>query len=301
MTLTIQWVGPPRSYTTGRPRPIQFVVLHYTAGAEGAAAAENGAAYDKRRTDGTSTHYFTDSAGAALQEVRDGDQAHAALYHGNAIGVQIEICGTAQTRAQWLDATSRATLETTAELVAHLCKAHGLPAVRLTVAECRAAWYAGGGARPRGIVDHGTVTRAFPEDGGTHTDLGPGFPWDIFMTMVEEALMAHDPLDSDDARKVSRTDGAVDNNMPWRTDSPLHDPKPAKPNLTVQLQTAVLEAANEANRGADAATAVLARLEDGAGLPVTLTDEQLDELREGIVTDVLAGLRALQWVGTPPA
>lgn len=197
MAVEIKWVGPPRSYTAGRPRRIQFVVLHYTAGSEGPMSAENGAAYDKRRIDGTSTHYFTDSAGPALQEVHDVDQAHAALYHGNAIGVQIEICGTAQTRAQWLDAVSRATLETTAALVAHLCKAHDLPAVRLSVAQCRDAWYATAAKRPRGIVDHGTVTRAFPEDGGTHTDLGPDFPWDVFMTMVEEEMAGMDPLTKD--------------------------------------------------------------------------------------------------------
>jgi N-acetyl-anhydromuramyl-L-alanine amidase AmpD len=294
MTVAIKWAGSPRSYTAGRPRPIQFVVLHYTAGAEGDQAAENGAAYDKRRTDGVSTHYFTDSAGSAIQEVHDVDQAHAALYHGNAIGVQIEICGTAQTRAQWLDAVSRRTLETTAALVAHLCKAHDLPAVRLTVAQCRAAWYAAAGKRPRGIVDHGTVTRAFPEDGGTHTDLGPGFPWDVFMDLVEQEMNV--ALTDDDARKVSRTDGAVDNNMAWRSDSPLHEPKPAKPNLTVQLQTAVLEGANEANRAADAAEQVLDLLESGT--PVTLNDAQMAELRAGIAADVVAELRALQWVAT---
>lgn len=294
MSVSIKWVGPPRSYTVGRPRDIRFVVLHYTAGAEGDAAAENGAAYDKRRTDGVSTHYFTDSAGAALQEVADRDQAHAALYHGNAIGVQIEICGTAQTRAQWLDAVSTRTLELTAALVAHLCQAHDLPAVRLTVEECRAAWYAAPSSRPRGIVDHGTVTRAFPEDGGTHTDLGPGFPWDVFMAMVEEEM--HVALTADDARKVSRTDGAVDNDMHWRSDSPQHDPPGT--NETVQLQTAVLEAANEANRGADAAAAALELLR-GTGVPITLTDDQMAELRAGIAEDVIAGLRALQWVATP--
>ncbi len=260
MTVTIRWLGPPASYTAGRARRIQYVTLHYTAGSEGPTSAEAGVAYDKRRTDGTSTHYFTDSAGAAVQEVRDSDRAHAALWHGNEIGVHIEICGTAQTRAQWLDATSRATLETTAALVAHLCKTHALPAERLTVAQTRAAYYAVAAKRPRGINDHWTITRAYPEDGGTHTDVGPAFPWDVFMALVEQEMNV--ALTDDDARKVSRTDGAVDNNMPWRADSPQHDPP--GDNLTVQLQTAVLEAANRANLAVELAkdnAEALARIE----------------------------------------
>jgi N-acetyl-anhydromuramyl-L-alanine amidase AmpD len=189
------WVGYPRSYTAGRLRPPQFVTLHYTAGSEGPTSAENGVAYDKIRTDGTSTHYFTDSSGLALQEVPDGDRAHAALYHGNQIGIHIEICGTAQSRAQWLDPISLATLKTTAALTRELCQRHGFPMVRLTTAQTRAAWYAADGSRPRGINDHNAITLAFPEDGGTHTDVGPEFPWDVFMGLVtaseEEEMVSH--------------------------------------------------------------------------------------------------------------
>ena len=189
MTFTIKWVGPPASYTPGRARPAQFITLHTTEGSEGPTSAENGVAYDKRRTDGTSCHYFTDSEGAALCEVRDADRSHSALWHGNEIGIHIEIFGRAgQSGSQWADAASRATLETTAQLVAHLCKAHGFPARRLSVAETRAAYYGAAGKRPKGINDHYTITRAFPEDGGTHTDVGPNFPWALFLGLVAEAM-----------------------------------------------------------------------------------------------------------------
>lgn len=190
MTLTIKWVGPPRSYTEGRARQLRYVTLHYTAGSEGPTSAENGAAYDRKRTDGTSCHYFVDSLGPALQEVHDEDTSHSAYPKGNALGIHIELCGTAQTRAQWLDATSRATLQTAAELVAYLLKKHNLPNKRLSVAETRAAWYADAADRSKyeGYNDHGTVTRAYPEDGGTHTDLGAGFPWDVFSEMITEAM-----------------------------------------------------------------------------------------------------------------
>jgi len=180
------WVGYPRSYTAGRSRPAQFVTLHYTAGSEGPTSAENGAQYDKVRTDGTSTHYFTDSQGPALQEVPDGDRSHAALYHGNQIGIHIEICGTRQTRAQWLDPVSLATLTTTAALTREICIRHGFAMRRLSTAETRAAYFNAAGSRPTGINDHNAITLAFPEDGGTHTDVGPEFPWDVFMPMVLE-------------------------------------------------------------------------------------------------------------------
>lgn len=192
MTVQVQWVGYPRSYTKGRPRPVQVVVLHYTAGSEGPTSAEAGARYDKTRTDGTSTGFFTDSAGPALQEVPDGDRAHAARQHGNDIGIQIEICGTAQTRAQWLDSVSMATLRTTAGVVAMLLERHHLAFRRLTVDELRRAYY--NDRSITGIVEHATCTLAFPEDQGTHMDVGPGFPWDVFMDMVRREMDGSDEV-----------------------------------------------------------------------------------------------------------
>lgn len=291
MSVSIKWSGPPASYTPGRPRAIRYIVLHTTEGSEGPSSAEDGNAYDKRRTDGVSTHYFTDSSGPAVQEVKDADTAHAALYHGNAIGIQIEICGRAgQSAAQWDDAASRATLATTAALVAHLCKTHNIPPVRLTVDQCRASWYAPSDARPKGIVDHYTVTRAYPEDGGTHTDVGPHFPWSDFLAMVSDELEG--TLDAAQTRDaVWRKDDAVDNDMSWRTDSPLHDPPGDNPK--VQGQTAILEAANRADAALQAAelavelakdnAAALARLEaavaaiDPGPVTVTLTKEEIGQ------------------------
>lgn len=186
MSEQILWAGYPASYTKGRVRKVQYVCLHYTAGHEGPSDAENGVSYDKRRTDGTSTHYFTDSLGPALQEVPDGDRSHCARYHGNEIGIHIEICGTRQTRVQWLDAVSRPTLETTAWLVAVLLKRHNLAFKLLTVAETRAAYY--GTTKPTGITEHARVTQAYPEDNGDHMDVGTEFPWDVFLPMVGSHL-----------------------------------------------------------------------------------------------------------------
>lgn len=174
----------PRAWGKGRDgRSVQYVVIHYTAGSEGRASAENGAAYDQRRTDGTSTHYFHDQD-STVQCVLTQDRANAALHKGNRLGVQHELCGTAQTRAQWLDAASDGTLWRAARQAARDCRKYGLPVRRLSVAETRAAWYAPAGQRPRGIVGHVDVTYAYPEDGGDHTDPGTDFPWDVLLERV---------------------------------------------------------------------------------------------------------------------
>lgn len=214
MALSIKWLGPPKSYSAGRPRKARFIVLHYTAGAEGPNAAEDGAAYDRKRTDGTSTGYFTDSTpGVVVQTVKDSDRSHTALYHGNEIGIHIEICGTRQSREQWLDATSKATLENTAALVAHLCKTHGFPVRRLSTSQVRSAYYAPEDQRGNyeGITDHNGCTQAFPEDGGTHTDVGPEFPWDVFLDMVNDAMEGNDmdPLTKDQTTAAVWTNDAV--------------------------------------------------------------------------------------------
>lgn len=198
MTASVLWVGYPKSYTKGRARPPQVVFLHYTAGSEGPTSAEAGAQYDKVRPDETSTHYFTDSAGPALQEVPDGDRAHTTRFHGNEIGISIEICGTVQERSQWLDPVSYASLVTTAAVVAMLLTRHGLAFKRLSVDELRRAYYSD--RNITGIADHNTATLAFPEDGGTHTDVGPGFPWDVFLDLV--AIELHGTTEDDDMARL---------------------------------------------------------------------------------------------------
>lgn len=178
------WVGSPRAYTRGRKMAVQLGVTHYTAGSEGPTSAEGGAAYDKVRTDGTSTHAFADSNSVAV-EVLDEDRAHHARAHGNEIGLGLELCGTAQTRAQWLDPVSLATLRNGAAWMAEKCVKFGLPVRRLSVPEVRAAYYAPAGQRPKGICGHVDVTNAFPEDQGDHQDPGVAFPWDVYLGLIQ--------------------------------------------------------------------------------------------------------------------
>lgn len=171
---------PPKSFTRGRKAGQPTVVfIHTTEGSETKSSAEDGAAYDARRTDGTSTHFFVDQD-SVVQCVLTTDEAHAARAHGNDVGIQIEVCGKAgQTAAQWADAASAGTIEQLARLCVKLRKKYPgrFPLVNLTPAQLRAGGH--------GFAEHYDATRAWPEDHGTHTDPGPAFPWSKLFARIE--------------------------------------------------------------------------------------------------------------------
>lgn len=163
----------PKSWTSGRKTGQPSVIfIHTTEGSEGRSSAEDGAAYDARRTDGTSTHFFVDQD-STVQEVYTYDEAHAARTHGNDVGIQIEVCGKAgQSAAQWADEASAGAIEQCALLAVALRKKYGaarFPLINLTPAQLAAGGY--------GFAEHRDATFAWPQDHGTHEDPGPNFPW----------------------------------------------------------------------------------------------------------------------------
>lgn len=200
----------PRAYGIGRDgRSVQYVVIHYTAGSERATSAEDGAAYDQKRQDGTSCHYFHDQ-NSTVQCVLTPNRANSALAKGNRLGIQHELCGTVQTREQWLDPASDGTLWRAARQVARDCRKYGIPARRLSVAEVRAAWY--GTAKPKGICGHADVTLAYPEDGGDHMDPGAAFPWDVLLERVTGYLEYGDDWNGADM-------GIMEEALAWQSDA----------------------------------------------------------------------------------
>jgi N-acetyl-anhydromuramyl-L-alanine amidase AmpD len=191
----------PRSWKAGRARPGQptLIVIHDTEGSEGRDAAENGAAYDARRTDGVSTHFFVD-ADSVVQCVLTKDTAHHAKSEGNIRGIGFELCGRAsQTQAQWLD--GGLDLRLAAKYVAKCCRKWGIPARKLTVAEMRAG--------KKGICAHADVTAAWHQT--DHTDPGRNFPWTQFLAMVQAELNPpeEEDLNADQDARLRRVEGHV--------------------------------------------------------------------------------------------
>lgn len=185
----------PKSFTRGRAVRPQLVVMHTTEGHEHAQAAEDGAAYDGRRTDGTSCHYFHDPD-STVQCVLTTDTAHSALFQGNRRGIHHELCGRAgQTPAQWNDAESAAILRRAARQVARDCRKHSIPPVKLTAGQVARG--------DRGICGHAEITFAFPEDGGDHTDPGRDFPWPEFLALVRAELNGDDDMTPEQAKTLN--------------------------------------------------------------------------------------------------
>ncbi len=113
---------------------------------------------------------------SAVRCVDDGDTAWCAP-NANADGLHIELTGYArQTRAQWLDAFSLATLKNAAKVAAAWVKKYNIPIKHLTPAQVRAG--------QKGFCAHVDVTKAYPGT-GSHTDPGVGFPWDKFLALVK--------------------------------------------------------------------------------------------------------------------
>lgn len=172
----LPWV-PPRSWTDANRTSVQLIVIHTTEGSAHARSAEDGAAYDQRRTDGTSTHYFHDSD-STIQCVRTADQAHTARTQGNRRGIHHELCG--RTTIDWTGAYAQAMLRRAAKQCARDATKWGIPVRRLTSAQVASG--------EKGLCGHVEITRAFPADGGTHTDPGPNFPWSLFLDLVRAEM-----------------------------------------------------------------------------------------------------------------
>lgn len=191
------WV-PPKAWESSNRRP-RWIVIHTTEGAKSGLAAEDGAAYNARRTDSTSCHYHVDN-NSVVQSVRTKDVSYCAFYEGNMGGIQYELC-TQGDSANWSDAYHSAMLDLAARQIARDCKKWGIEVRRLTVPALQ-------GKSVTGFCGHVDISAAFE---GDHHDPGKNFPWTSFLARVK-GYMEEDPLASITIAQIrdAARDGARD-------------------------------------------------------------------------------------------
>ena len=166
----ILWKGVPEGHFTVANRQPSVIVVHCTDNSASAnqewryAASPFGDGHPK-----VSWHFCVDDE-VIIQSVLCKDEAWCAGHTANRLGIHIELCGWEKwTREEWL--THQLRIQHAGSLINALCAKYGIPKTRLTVNDLQTGH--------RGICGHSTVSAAWNET--THTDPGPGFPWDILM------------------------------------------------------------------------------------------------------------------------
>lgn len=147
-----------------------------------AGSARDLLAFFREKTD-RSCHAIADDD-ELLDHLVPYDRAAWTLRGGNVRSDNLEMCALASwSRAEWL--AHPGMLRNAARWVAARCRARGNPPEYIGAAGVR--------DRRRGYIDHNDYTQATGD--GTHWDVGPNFPWDVFEPMVRAAYDG-DPLTS---------------------------------------------------------------------------------------------------------
>jgi hypothetical protein len=187
---------PPRPQFTERemfgrgssPRtrkPINFFI-HTQEGPPGReisnASAEDLARYCQGQN-GVSYHYTIRDG--IVYGVVDTDLASWSVLDANVFSVNLCFAGSSVllTRQQWLEKYGR-DIDIAAYLAVQDCRKYGMSTeVLVPRPEQRGGEVYAGNPRS-GISDHNYVTRELGI--GTHTDVGPNFPWDVFVAAVNK-------------------------------------------------------------------------------------------------------------------
>lgn len=191
---------------SGRSRkPINWL-LHTE---QGNSSAENLARYCDGSND-VSYHYTIRDR--IVCDVVDTDYASWSVLDANAFTINLCFAGSRAefTRAQWLE--RRDDIEIAAYLAVQDCKKYGIPPVVI------APPY--GAPRP-GISDHRYATKALGI--GSHTDVGPNFPWDVFAGFVER--FAHPETAAPTGGLSVSASDVVERELAGRFQSRYVDPK----------------------------------------------------------------------------
>jgi len=139
---------------------------------EGNGSAESLAAYLNNTNNGVSYHYTVRDG--VVCDVVDTDSASWSVLSANSYTINLCFAGSraAWSRQQWLDIERD--LEIAAYLAVQDCRKYGFATDVITRPYRRAD----------GISDHRYVTECLGI--GNHTDVGDGFPWDVFARYVRK-------------------------------------------------------------------------------------------------------------------
>lgn len=268
-----------RWFNVGRPvgQPTK-IVIHKTDNPTSTAMDE--ATYAMRRPDSVSAHYFVDAA-RVIQGVHTANTAYAALSHGNADGIQYELCDVSDT------STPYATLVNAARQIARDMTKYRIPLRRLHGREVR-------NREAKGLAGHVDFTLGWPKDGGTHTDPGPDFEWDTLFSLINGFLGGNGMTDETNTTE-EHIELLLDKGRRWINDTETAADHPAlRPPIPPPSATGSWSRPNAwiARR--------LLELEYWLRLPpppvtVVLSDEQLAALAETVTDQVLARLPALRF------
>jgi len=147
-----RWVAAnPNNYSPGRSAAINLIVVHVTQGSYAGTVS-----WFQNPSSGVSAHYVVRSSdGEITQMVRDGDTAyHVRSANSRALGIEHE--GFVDNPSWFTDSMYRSS----AALTKWLCERHGLPKTR------------------QFVQGHNEIP------GNDHTDPGPHWNWDYYMSLV---------------------------------------------------------------------------------------------------------------------
>lgn len=166
-----------KSYSSRGGSPVTNFLLHTQ---EGNGTAQSLAAYLNNPANGVSYHYTIDNT-VTVVDVVNTDYASWSVLSANPFTINLCFAGSraSWSRDQWLANMGNA-IDVAAYLAVQDCRKYQFD----TTVIAPPYWYA------QGISDHRYVTDELGI--GDHTDVGPGFPWDVFADAVDKYATGKD-------------------------------------------------------------------------------------------------------------
>jgi hypothetical protein len=154
---------------------VDLFLLHTQEGGGGDHAADDLAVFLEDPANQVSYHYTVSTAsdgGTTVVDVVDTDYESWSVLSANSRSINLCFAGSraAWTRDQWMGQAHA--IDVAAYLAVQDCQKYG---IKIAVVPPPYT------STP-GISDHAYVTKILKD--GTHTDVGPGFPWDVFAAAV---------------------------------------------------------------------------------------------------------------------